>query len=294
MLATVKKSSIAIMVIISVATLSLLMVVLPTKAYAETVPYEVGDTGPAGGIIFWVDGSNCLEVSPSNLSDDSPWSNITDALAGASGTAIGTGQANTTAIIGQSGHISSAAKLCDDFVLNNYDDWFLPSINELQNIWVNLHLQSIGNFNNEYYLSSTEASATEARIFKFSGWVGSIPKSGSHVPYQVRAIRAFTGMKEIGSSKEDEIVVEPIVRSNPMTCYQVWINEYNNFEFVFWWAYKNNNWVQIFDKSGNLVWETDFLKDEPNFEVDLPDGMYTVKTFHEAGHILQEFVIGKP
>jgi hypothetical protein len=46
--------------------------------------------------------------------------------------------------------------------------------------------------------------------------------------------------------------------------------------------------------AGNLVWETDFEKDAPHFEVDPPDGTYTVKTYHESGHILQEFVIGKP
>jgi len=87
---------------------------------------------------------------------------------------------------------------------------------------------------------------------------------------------------------------EPIVHTHDMTCWQVWINEDNNFEFIFWWVYKNNNWVQIYDIEGNLVWETDFPKDEPHFEVDLPDGMYKVQTFHEAGQILQEFYIGKP
>jgi len=58
--------------------------------------------------------------------------------------------------------------------------------------------------------------------------------------------------------------------------------------------YKDNNHVQIFNMDGILVWETDFEKGEPHFIAELPDGMYTVKTFHEAGHILQEFVIGKP
>jgi len=87
---------------------------------------------------------------------------------------------------------------------------------------------------------------------------------------------------------------EPITaRDCEMTCWQVWINDDNNFEFIFWWTYCNNNWVQIFDVNDNLVWETDFPKDEPRFEVDLPDSMYKVQTFHEAGHILQEFYIGK-
>jgi len=86
----------------------------------------------------------------------------------------------------------------------------------------------------------------------------------------------------------------PWVRDRDMTCFQVWINEDNNFEFVFWWVYADNNHVQIYDMAENLVWETDFEKEKPHFEVDLPDGMYTVNTFHEEGHILQEFVIGKP
>jgi len=90
----------------------------------------------------------------------------------------------------------------------------------------------------------------------------------------------------------EEII--PWVRDRGMTCYQVWINEDNNFEFVFWWEYENNNHVHIYDMAGNLVWKTDFPKGQAHFTADLPDGMYTVKTFHEAGNILQEFVIGKP
>ena len=83
-------------------------------------------------------------------------------------------------------------------------------------------------------------------------------------------------------------------RDHEMQCYQVWVNGDNNFEFVFWWAYADNNWVQIYDMEDNLVWEIDFEKGDPHFVACLPDGMYTVKTFHEYGHILQEFMIGKP
>jgi hypothetical protein len=35
-------------------------------------------------------------------------------------------------------------------------------------------------------------------------------------------------------------------------------------------------------------------KGNAHFIADLPDGMYKVQTFHEYGHILQEFEIGKP
>jgi len=74
--------------------------------------YNLRDIGPAGGYIFWKSGSNYLESTPTDLAN-TEWSNIQLAI-GTTGTAIGTGQANTTAIINQSGHTDSAAKLCDD------------------------------------------------------------------------------------------------------------------------------------------------------------------------------------
>jgi hypothetical protein len=91
-----------------------------------------------------------------------------------------------------------------------------------------------------------------------------------------------------------ELEEKPWVRDHEMTCWQVWVNQDDAFEFIFVWEYYNNNHVQIFDMNGNLVFTTDMKKGDAHFVAALPDGMYTVKTFHEAGHILQEFVIGKP
>ena len=84
------------------------------------------------------------------------------------------------------------------------------------------------------------------------------------------------------------------VRTMPMTCYRVWINEDNSFQFLFWYPYKNNNWVRIYDMEGKMVFEVDLPWDDPNLVVDLPDGMYTVKTYHDSAEPIQEFVIGKP
>jgi len=83
------------------------------------------------------------------------------------------------------------------------------------------------------------------------------------------------------------------VRTHEMTCWQIYVNEEGNFEFIFWWEYGSSNWVSIYDSQENLVYIEDFPKGEPIVEVDLPDGFYTVKTFHEEGNILQEFIIGK-
>ena len=90
-------------------------------------------------------------------------------------------------------------------------------------------------------------------------------------------------------------VVEPVwVRTMPMTCYQVWVNEDNKFQFVFWYPYRDNNWVRIYDMNDKMVYEIDMPYDNPNLIVDLPDGMYTVKTFTVGStEPIQTFVIGK-
>jgi uncharacterized protein YkuJ len=84
------------------------------------------------------------------------------------------------------------------------------------------------------------------------------------------------------------------MRAGEMVCKAVWINEENNFEFIFDRYYASNNWVKIYDMDGNLVWEVDFTHGDNQFEVDLPDGMYTVMTFHDSDMPIQTFVIGKP
>lgn len=303
----VKKQNIAIVVATFVTIICLLIFLLPLELYADSVPYETGDMGPAGGLIFYVDGSYCLEAAPSDLISDSVWSNVTDTSV-ATSTAIGTGQSNTTNIINQTGHTTSAAKLCDEYsVISNgivYDDWFLPSRYEIQEMWVNLHLQGLGGFNNEYYWSSSEddgviwgtADITKAYVFKFSGWIGVDSKSTS---YQVRPARSFIGMKEV--SDTDKIKNSkaegptPWVRGDrDMVCYQVWVNDDGCFEFVFWYEYKDNNWVKIYDMAGNEVFSVDMAYGDASFEACIADGIYTVKTFHvDMSEPLQEFVIAK-
>ena len=79
--------------------------------------YSLRDSGPAGGLIFYVNGTTYYEAAPSDQSSSKAWSNIDDVELAGTGTAIGTGQANTIAIIGQEGHTDSAAKLCNDLVI---------------------------------------------------------------------------------------------------------------------------------------------------------------------------------
>ena len=85
----------------------------------------------------------------------------------------------------------------------------------------------------------------------------------------------------------------PWVRTMVMTCDRVWINENGDFQFVFRYPYRDNNWVRIYDANGKLVFETDMPYDDPNLIVSLPDGIYTVKIFNDHPEPLQTFIIGK-
>jgi hypothetical protein len=98
---------------------SVVYAVRACRSFTSTINYNLRDIGPAGGLIFWKNGDDYLEAAPSDQSVSQSWSNIINIAIGvaAQGTAIGTGQANTTAIIGQMGHTGSAAKLCDDLVI---------------------------------------------------------------------------------------------------------------------------------------------------------------------------------
>ena len=72
---------------------------------------------------------NYLIMSLEDVSASSQWSNVT--TAGASALSDFKGEANQTIIIGQSGHTTSAAKLCDDYAGGGFTDWYLPSVFEM-------------------------------------------------------------------------------------------------------------------------------------------------------------------
>jgi len=76
--------------------------------------YSLRDTGPAGGLICYMDGTTYYEAAPSDQSASKAWSNITDVEICTTLVAIGEGQNNTNEIIAQARHTDSAAKLCDD------------------------------------------------------------------------------------------------------------------------------------------------------------------------------------
>jgi hypothetical protein len=174
------------------------------RVYGNEVSFNtlsIGQTGPGGGIVFFNKGNNTggwqyLESSNSDQSTGIEW--------GCSGTSIpgtqvnvGSGKANTNLIVAACSDASFAAKLCDNLTLNGQNDWFLPSRDELNLMYKNLHQYSQGNFVGRQYWSSTEhatpwssghATACHFADGKFDGESGFYFKTNR---FYVRAIRAY-------------------------------------------------------------------------------------------------------
>jgi hypothetical protein len=119
--------------------------------------YQIGDNGPAGGIVFYITngGLSGMEVAPVNTGSNSIiWGCYGIDITGAYGTAIGTGAANTAAIVSGCGLSNTAAKVADDYVFNGYTDWYLPSQDELNMLYLQRYV--VAGFINNFTWSSTQ------------------------------------------------------------------------------------------------------------------------------------------
>jgi len=143
-----------------------------------------------GGIIFYLDGNGGgLIAAPSDQSPHEEWGCYGTSVAGADGTAIGTGAQNTIDILNGCSQAGTAADICANLTLEGYSDWFLPSKDELNQIHINLHSQELGGFANSHYWSSTETGFYNSWLQNFTnGYQDYTNKSHT---YYVRAVRAF-------------------------------------------------------------------------------------------------------
>ena len=150
--------------------------------------YVIGDVGPAGGIVFYVDASKLhgLEAAPADQ-DPGEWGCNGTEIAGADGRAVGTGAQNTADILAGCLTAGIAARIADDYTLNGYHHWFLPSKDELNLLYQQKDV--VGGFAVDYYWSSTEGGSGYARAQGFD--VGNQEYGDKNYPLRVRAVRAF-------------------------------------------------------------------------------------------------------
>jgi hypothetical protein len=125
--------------------------------------YSVGDTGPAGGLIFHVEDNGSdytyYEAAPEDCSGEgATWKPSGTYLS--TQTAVGTGKSNTALMLAaDSTTEGSAAVLCAAYKDGGKDDWFIPSYLEMKLMNDNLHKAGKGSFSTDKaYWTSSEAN----------------------------------------------------------------------------------------------------------------------------------------
>ena len=129
-----------------------------------------------------------LITAENDQSTDAEWGCYGTGISGADGTAIGTGSQNTLDIVTECITAGIAAQICYNLSWNGYDDWFLPSKDELNKLY-EFHVLGFGGFANDWYWSSSEGGTGNAWMQAFEN--GYQTGGNKQNNYYVRAIRAF-------------------------------------------------------------------------------------------------------
>lgn len=155
--------------------------------------YTVGDIGPAGGYIFYdkgffSSGWQYLEAAPPNTELIIAWGPSMNA--GSTALVVGSGKQNTDLIIDAFGANDSAAKSCANLNVGGYRDWFMPSSDELYQMYDKLKRLGKGGFTDSNYWSSSQSSGnTYAYCYNFGNGSRSSTTKGN--VFYVRAVRSF-------------------------------------------------------------------------------------------------------
>jgi hypothetical protein len=195
------------------ATFTLTVLQIPSCANGLAA-CVVGNEGPGGGIVFYVQAgggtfacglnlaSTCkyLEAAPTNWNGAGgdplrSWAtdvngNRTTLVAGAVREAIGSGYQNSVDAVNQTGNVSatSAPVLARSYAGGSKSDWYLPSYDELHQLWT--QRVTVGGFREGWYWTSHNAAAGARVIFFPTGSTHGI--SDKHCECNpVRPIRAF-------------------------------------------------------------------------------------------------------
>lgn len=165
---------------------------------------KVGDLGPAGGYVFYdkgsySDGWRYLEAAPSGWGGkaEDPRYEFGEYRASLieTSTAIGSGKVNTQNIVQKLSNKTHAAKVATDYkaIVDGvvYDDWFLPSIDELELMHKNLHVKNLGGFSDSDYWSSSIINPYYAFLQGFNSVILGGANSIYARAFRVRPVRSF-------------------------------------------------------------------------------------------------------
>tara|TARA_R110000737_G_scaffold183985_1_gene207462 strand:- start:257 stop:637 length:381 start_codon:yes stop_codon:yes gene_type:complete len=125
-----------------------------------------------------------------------PWACYGNEIVGADEWDIGTGAQNTLDVIGSCSWPDTPAEICSVLSVNGYSDWFLPSKEELNEMFLNrvaitATAQANGGngFITYWYYSSTEHDIESAWALNFDS--GNQTEYNKAISCYIRAVRAF-------------------------------------------------------------------------------------------------------
>lgn len=161
-----------------------------------------------GGLIFYLNTTTGtgFVAAPIDISPDQVWGcdgldlpNVPNVIINpptGPGAEIGNGSTNTTAILSIGNCPTAPAALaCTNYMVGGFDDWFLPSIIELGEMYNIIgpgatgSNQNIGGFSSNFYWSSTEGDDDNAWTQEFT--IGYPSYANKNASTGVRAVRAF-------------------------------------------------------------------------------------------------------
>ena len=148
----------------------------------------IGDIGPGGGMVFYDAGSvqpwgRYMEMGPEFTRTE--WCDVWDFFVAGTKELIGSGKENTDKIVAACG--AGAANTVSDYGGGGKTDWFLPSRDELNELYK--QRDSVGGFETDKYWSSSQYVAYAAWGQYFTN--GYQSGSATHYANGVRPVRAF-------------------------------------------------------------------------------------------------------
>lgn len=131
------------------------------------------------GLIVALTDQSTSQIWGNTLSYDSPITSV----------ALGQGSANTTAIINYP-TANTAAAMCRNYNGGAYNDWYLPSRDELGKIYLNY--AAVGMTTTNYWSSSEQSTGAGAYAYYYNFSNGWDQINYKHITYcYVRAVRSF-------------------------------------------------------------------------------------------------------
>jgi hypothetical protein len=155
-------------------------------------PYYTIGTMTEGGVVFYVDctGQSGLVAALNDQGANAPYG-CSGTVTGATGTAIYSGAANTTAILAACATAGIAARLAASYTGGGFTDWYLPAKDELDQMYINKSvIPNLAGGVNCGYWSSTESSSTLA-------WINYLCLSSGNVSGALKSFTSQTVVRAI-------------------------------------------------------------------------------------------------